>query len=70
MDVMIIISTKTLETKHLQGIFSTQIEPVSPALQVDFLPAEPSGKVFQMALYANLCQWTNEESKKGPFLPW
>ena len=28
----------------LQGIFPTQIEPKSPALQADSLPSEPPGK--------------------------
>ena len=39
----------------LQGVFPTQeegIEPGSPALQVDSLPAEPSGKPIWVESYS------------------
>ena len=55
----------------LQGIFPTQgIEPRSPTLQVDSLPAEPLGKPKNTGLGSlSLLQWIFPEPGIEPGFP-
>ena len=70
-------NTRVDSISLLQGIFPTQRQPKSPALQVDSLQSEPSGKsciTHQLLLaiyfiYGNMCFSATLSNLSHPLLP-